>query len=83
MLERTNKRRAERLRHVGSKDFSQKERRLKAGVVEVRSLAEEKLRELVGVRQQFIMGLYHNIFPIEVLPLSRADAGGSGKKNNA
>lgn len=79
LLEKTNKRRSERLKHVGAKDFHHKERKMALGIAEERKALEERLSELVSVRQRFITELYHRVFPMEVLPLSNADAGAEGQ----
>lgn len=67
------------MKQVGAKDFSLKEKSLSSGILEDKLLAGEKLAELVAVRQRFITELYQNVFPIEVLPLSNADAGAEGQ----
>ena len=78
-LTKTNSRRRERLRRVGNKDFAQKEKRQAVATLQEKQLLEEKMSEVVALRRQFITGLYHRVFPIEVLPLSHADAGNEGK----
>jgi len=78
-LERNNRHRSERLRQVKEKNFPHKEAQLKNAVNEYKGLAAERLSQLVLVRQTFIDQLYRNVFPIEVLPLSYADAGEEGE----
>lgn len=80
MLEKINKRRGDRLRQVGSKDFKLKEKRLESVIAKDREVASKKLSELVLERRRFVTDLYHRVFPIEVLPLSNADAGGTGER---
>lgn len=79
LLEKANRRRAERLKQVGSKDFQHKETKVAMGIAEEREVLEERLSELVDVRQRFITELYRKVFPMEVLPLSDADAGAEGE----
>jgi hypothetical protein len=81
LLEKTNRRRAERLEHVGGKNFQQKERVMALGIAEERRALGERLSELVVVRQKLISDLYHRVFPMEVLPLSNADAGAEGEES--
>lgn len=80
LLTKENKKRDERLRRVRGKDFCLKETRLSTDVMEDKRVAAEKSVELVSARKAFITGLYQKIFPIEVLPLSSADAGAEGEK---
>ncbi len=79
LLEKANRRRGDRLRQVGGKNFSQKEKFLRSEIVEDQKRAAEKLNELVEVRRSFLNELYLKVFPIEVLPLSEEDKGAEGQ----
>ena len=78
-MEKTNRRRSDRLKHVSGKDFSQKEQTLHSEIVEDQKRAAEKLNEVVEARRGFLTELYTKVFPIEVLPLSEEDKGADGK----
>ena len=77
-LEKRNKKKNDHLRHVRTKNFSQKEEWLRAVISEDRQLVSEYYSRLEGLRQTFIQGLYQRVFPMEVLPLSLADEGAEG-----
>lgn len=79
LLEKSNTQRSERLKRVQGKDFSSKERRINAGIMEDRKKADSLSAELTTVRRGFITDLYRRVFPIEVLPLSASDAGAEGR----
>lgn len=80
-MEKSYKRRSEHLRKVNSKDFPQKEKKLRGSIEENRGVVFQNYSMLKILRQEFILGLYHQIFTIEVLPLSRDDEGAEGKGN--
>ena len=48
-------------------------------IAKEREVLETRLSELEGVRRRFVTELYHKVFPMEVLPLSDADAGAEGQ----
>ena len=79
LLDKTNRRRSDRLKRVDGKNFPQKEKAVHSEILEDQKVAAEKLDELVEVRRSFLANLYLRVFPIEVLPLSEEDEGAEGQ----
>ena len=78
VLDKTNSRRSDHLKHVQSKNFSQKEEALNSYIGKDREASQWSSSKLEASRKKFITGLYRQVFPIEVLPLSHEDQGAEG-----
>ena len=77
-VEKKNKRRDERLKHVRLKNFHKKEDEARADCLSARTQANQFIAELEVARRTFITDAYRCIFPIEVEALSERDAGEEG-----
>ena len=78
-LQRSNTRRDERLSRVRSKDFTKKEKSAQQEYSDTRKLAVTKMVDLQVVRRKLVTEVFRGVFPIEVEPLSEADAGEEGE----